>query len=323
MKTMLPRIKLVCSSMLLLVFTVSVPQTFAQCTDPPDGLVAWWPAEGNASDVAGTNHGTLQNGATFATGYVGQQAFGFDGNDDYVLVPDAVSLRPTNFTFECWVKFSSLGGIQQLVSKTFGTGWHESYGLYVNDGLLVGTAGGENNAFVMYNLNPATGVWYHIAYTFDDAANVQRLYVNGAPVASGANNYTITYDTHPIILGAEYENEVMDYFLHGAVDEASLYSRALSPSAIAAIYAAGPGGKCRERGVPATIRVSQVEICWNSDTNAGYQVQYRSDLTTNVWAPLVECVPGGVSNTCVTDAVLPGMATRFYRVVLTNSIPQP
>ena len=323
MKTTLLRLKRILSSMLFLVFTLSAPQAFAQCADPPAGLVAWWPAEGNASDVAGTNHGTLQNGATFATGYVGQQAFSFDGNDDYVLVSDAASLRPTNFTFECWVKFSSLGGIQQLVSKTFGTGWHESYGLYLNDRLLVGTAGGENNAFVMYYLNPGIGVWYHITYTFDDSADVHTLYVNGAPVASDVNPYTTTYDTHPVMLGAEYEQEVVNYYLHGAIDEASFYSRVLSAKAIAAIYAAGRGGKCREAGVPATIRVSQVEICWNSDTNTGYQVQYRSDLTTNVWAPLAECVAGGTSNTCVTDAVLPGMPQRFYRVVRTNCVPTP
>jgi hypothetical protein len=323
MKTRPSRRKVIFISTSLLVLTLAAMQTAAQCTDPPKGLLAWWPAEGNAGDVAGNNHGTLQNGATFTPGYVGQQAFSFDGQDDYVLVPDAASLRPTNFTFECWVNFLSLGSMQQLVSKTFGPGWHESYGLYLNDRLLVGTAGGENNAFVMFNLNPTTGVWYHVAYTFDDAADAHTLYVNGAPVVSAVNTFTTTYDTHPVVLGAEYENESMAYYLHGAIDEASIYNHALSPSAIAAIYAAGAGGKCRDRGVPATIRVSQVEICWNSDTNTGYQVQYRSDLTTNVWAPLVECVRGGISNTCVTDPVLPAMPKRFYRVIQTNCVPAP
>ena len=27
---------------------------------PPDGLVAWWPGDGNADDIVGSNHGTLQ-----------------------------------------------------------------------------------------------------------------------------------------------------------------------------------------------------------------------------------------------------------------------
>ena len=48
---------------------------------PSDGLVAYWPGEGNANDIVGGNHGTLRGGATFATGVVGQ-AFSFDGVDD-------------------------------------------------------------------------------------------------------------------------------------------------------------------------------------------------------------------------------------------------
>jgi hypothetical protein len=38
----------------------------------PCGLVGWWRAEGSAKDAAGTNHGTLRNGAGFAAGKVGQ-----------------------------------------------------------------------------------------------------------------------------------------------------------------------------------------------------------------------------------------------------------
>ena len=36
-----------------------------ECFPAPDGLVAWWPGDGNAIDVQGGNDGTLTNGATF------------------------------------------------------------------------------------------------------------------------------------------------------------------------------------------------------------------------------------------------------------------
>src|SRR5205807_2338403 len=35
-----------------------------------DGLVSWWPAEGNAADAWDGNNGILTNGATFTTGKV-------------------------------------------------------------------------------------------------------------------------------------------------------------------------------------------------------------------------------------------------------------
>ena len=44
----------------------------------PSGLVSWWAAESDPTDVLGLNPGTLQGGATFARGRVGQ-AFDFNG----------------------------------------------------------------------------------------------------------------------------------------------------------------------------------------------------------------------------------------------------
>src|SRR5262249_27072353 len=41
-------------------------------TGPVSGLVSAWQAEGNAADAVDGNTGTLQNGATFAPGRVGQ-----------------------------------------------------------------------------------------------------------------------------------------------------------------------------------------------------------------------------------------------------------
>jgi len=48
------------------------------CVEPPQDMVSSWPGDGNADDIIDGNHGTLQNGATFATGMVGQ-ALSFDG----------------------------------------------------------------------------------------------------------------------------------------------------------------------------------------------------------------------------------------------------
>ena len=70
-----------------------------------------------------------------------------------------------------------------------------------------------------------------------------------------------------------------------------------------------------------TIRASQVEVCWNSISNLTYQVQYRSDLTTNVWTSLVDCVRSVGSTSCIFDSVVVGQPQRFYRAVMTNCVP--
>jgi hypothetical protein len=66
----------------------------------------------------------------------------------------------------------------------------------------------------------------------------------------------------------------------------------------------------------ASIRVSEVEVCWSSVSNLDYQVQYRSTLTTNVWTNLGSPVAATNASTCVTDKVARGEPQRFYRVLL-------
>src|SRR5262249_51850947 len=68
------------------------------------GLVSWYRAEDNPTDAADSNHGTLQNGATFAAGQVGR-AFNFDGVDDYVDIGQQSQLQnATALTVGAWIR---------------------------------------------------------------------------------------------------------------------------------------------------------------------------------------------------------------------------
>jgi hypothetical protein len=63
------------------------------------------------------------------------------------------------------------------------------------------------------------------------------------------------------------------------------------------------------------IRVSEVEVCWESVTNRNYQVQYRSLLTTNIWINIGPSVVGNGTTNCLADKVPLGEPQRFYRVL--------
>lgn len=75
------------------------------------------------------------------------------------------------------------------------------------------------------------------------------------------------------------------------------------------------------RGPFLSIRISEVEVCWTSVTNSTYRVEYRSDLTTNTWATLSNCVASAGTETCIYDKVPRGQPQRLYRVVVTNCVP--
>ena len=68
-------------------------------------------------------------------------------------------------------------------------------------------------------------------------------------------------------------------------------------------------------GLPKlTIQFSQVQICWNSDGDKTYQVQYRSELTTNAWVDLGTPIAGTGTTSCITDPITG--PRRFYQVVV-------
>lgn len=215
-----------------------VLQIFAS-VQAPAGLVGWWRAENDASDSAGTNHGVLRNGAGFASGRVGQ-AFSLDGVDDCIEIPDAAPLQPTSVTLETWVAFDIVSGQQVILAKPRSNGTSDSYALWLEFGTLKGSA---RDAPLSAHFSPVPGRWYHLAYTVDAAAQQQVLYVDGIQVASGTSASPIAYDAEPLLLGRGQFAGAPINFLHGRIDEAAIYNRALNGVEIASIFNAGAAGK--------------------------------------------------------------------------------
>ena len=110
-----------------------------------------------------------------------------------------------------------------------------------------------------------------------------------------------------------------DYALSNIADGVRLDGRlTLSPGFCADIPTDFRHSNVVARTLPTTtIRVSEVEVCWNSASNVTYQLQYRPALNTTQWFNLGSPRPGTGSNDCVSDKVQPDQPKRFYRVVPT------
>jgi hypothetical protein len=235
------------------------PGAFAQtsCTLSPNGLVDWWPANGFAADVAGTNNGALQNGASYAPGEVGQ-AFDLSASNSYVALPDnffpfpmtGTSMHP--FSFEVWFKTSSGGvifGMQDV--PAFASGSHNRMPI-----MYVGTDGKLRAELFWYgSASPLTapnavtnGVFHHAAATYNGTSQI--LYLDGLsvatnqPVLSAISSPTLYYQFGVGWAGSGWPGGNGGWYqFNGLIDEPSLYSRALTPQEIASIYNAGAAGK--------------------------------------------------------------------------------
>lgn len=66
-------------------------------------------------------------------------------------------------------------------------------------------------------------------------------------------------------------------------------------------------------GPVLSVHVADIQVCWTSRTNEIYQVQYRSELTTNMWVDLGVQILGNGTTNCIIDSVL-GEPRGVYRV---------
>ncbi|MFO1484532.1 MAG: LamG-like jellyroll fold domain-containing protein [Verrucomicrobiaceae bacterium] len=207
----------------------------------PAGLVSWWRGEDNATDAKGNNNGTLVTPEAYtAAGKVGQAFNISPAAGTYLSIPNSSSLRVRTFTIDAWVNFNALPSVAgHIFGKALGGGDADSYIMWYQGGALHGYL--EGGPILDYPWSPAFGQWYHVAYSFD--GSTQKLYVDGAEVASGANTAVPSYDDHPALIGADYSNGGIAYFFDGKIDEVDLFDHALSGSEINAIYTAGATGK--------------------------------------------------------------------------------
>jgi uncharacterized repeat protein (TIGR01451 family) len=238
------------------------------CVDAPSGIISLWSAEGDSTDALGLNNATLQGSTSFVSGEVGQ-AFRLNGINNYVSVADNATLRPKNVTLEGWFNFASTA-LGHLVSKTFGTGEDDSYVIWYNGGLRAATT---DPAQLFFSWTPTLGTWYHIAYTFDDANHIEKLFINGALVASSATTQSIKYDAHPFLIGADIGNEHAGNVFSGSIDEVAIYNRALSDREIQLMYLAGNFGKCSQ---PVLVPVTLPEGVPGQPYNASLTLAHAS-----------------------------------------------
>jgi hypothetical protein len=223
----------------------------AACLNPPSGLVAWWRAEGNAVDSAGTNNGTILGSTTFGTGEVGQ-AFRFNGTTNtYVQIPDSPTFNFSNaMTIELWAYRTGLETTMELVGKRKPNCGSAYFMMLFSPGLgLEFFSGGFVDTGVQMPLNS----WMHLAATID--GSLTTFYTNG--VQCGVSGPGGLYDTNnaPVTIGTGGCSP-----FNGLIDEVSLYNRALSSNEIAAIYAIGASGKCLGSPIIVTNPLSQTAL---------------------------------------------------------------
>jgi len=178
------------------------------------------------------NHGTIY-GATWTDGKFGKALY-FDGEDDYVEIPDDDSLDvgEGNFTLSLWIKVNSISAWTGLIDKHGWVGSYvKGYGLlfYPDDkvSLYIGDGTAYKNA-VWFDLNLIGTGWHYLSVVRRDGT--AELFVDS--ISKGIKSCfsgDASWPERHVLINSQKK-------LNGTIDEVRIYNRALTEDEIRAHY---------------------------------------------------------------------------------------
>ncbi|MGD1085049.1 MAG: LamG domain-containing protein, partial [Verrucomicrobiota bacterium] len=240
---------------------VGLPYSLTYACRGP-GLVDWWPFDGDAEDIIGTNNGAV----TSVTAVPCEVALGFQFNGISSQIdfgPSAGNVGTNDFTIDWWMNTTN-SFFQAFMAKRGACDWTSS--LVVNIvpastsapflpagclqfGLMDGIYSTPISSYLSTVTSVADGQWHHVAWErrADTAGGTatEKVYVDGQLNNTGSDStvYSVINSSDLVLgnnvcVGVDGENHYS-----GAVDELDIWNRALSDVEIAAIYEAGTQGK--------------------------------------------------------------------------------
>jgi len=247
-----------------------------------EGLVGYWPFNGNAVDESGNeNNGTVFGAVLTEDRFESaNSAFFFDGVDDYISAGDSVTLEmDTSMSMMVWFNphftHTSLDGTILSRSGEYQIGRDVTNQIQYQ---IYNTNPGYNWVPIGYEAPPDE--WTHVAVTYD--AGLATVYVNGTPFFgySGSGIIRDGYlDFDELRFGGR-QHLVLDQQFHGAIDDIRVYNRPISAEEVLDIYNEIPSSQLPPITVEVDIDSLLMFVPAEGDTFA-YAITFTNNTSDN------------------------------------------
>ncbi|RKY41417.1 MAG: hypothetical protein DRP85_06410, partial [Candidatus Makaraimicrobium thalassicum] len=241
----------------LSISDAKTPGNLTALIDWNRSLVGWWRFNNETSENTTffRDWSTWSNNATCAVGNCSNYTTGkfgqglkFDGENDYLTIPDHDSLTPSSLTLSVWFKGTSSNNYAPLIGKRSAGNREYTllidcdgppvpvYDLYVYDQ--------SESAYIgirkLGSIGICDGNWHHLTGTWDGGTDSTslKLYKDGTQLTG-----TTTSDDGTFIALENLDSDILigkaswsGNAINGTIDEVKIYSRALSPEEINASY---------------------------------------------------------------------------------------
>jgi hypothetical protein len=242
----------------LLALAALTSATVAQVPSyvPSNGLVGWWPFNGNANDQSGNGNNGTVNGATLTTDRFGNAnaAYDFDGVSDFIEVNYAQAPNFSNgITMQTWVRVDGTNTNYPCATEngdfcyqfflssasSFSDG---HYRLSLNQAAMNLVSRVGNNGGVGVGASSSDEVvisspeWIHFVATYDNA--IMSLYINGLQQSQTIGSVQFAQSLATVMFGKSMNPVQYPYFTNGKLDDIGIWNRALTPCEVQQIYTA-------------------------------------------------------------------------------------
>ena len=208
--------------------------------DINEGLIAYYPFNGNANDYSGNgNNGTVY-GAQLTSDKNGKHnaAYTFDGVNDFIKVPTSTSLEnfDKEITINAWINInkwfnSGSVGYFPILEKSDESSIGGLMNLHINTSTGIQSIYRGNIAYNNYKI--PLNQWVYVSFVCKN--NTAYFYIDGNLIGKKQMNGNYSYKKNsPLIIGKDIPGLVE--YANGKIDEIRIYNRALSDSEIKFLY---------------------------------------------------------------------------------------
>ncbi len=223
------------------------------------GLIAYYPFDGNANDMSGNQYHGISRGAILTSDRFGnlESAYRFDGENDLIALPKNLDLIDTDFTISAWISPTSYGKlsptsnscVSMIVAyrhRSHANGSPRNSGLHFS---LSRDNGCGDNSYLSTSFKDSNYLYNGIGYKYDKHdwflytvtrdSEEMALYINGIEFNRKEVSGEVVYENPMHIgtmIGANYRDGRYFFPFEGDIDEVRIYNRALSVSEVCALY---------------------------------------------------------------------------------------
>ena len=195
---------------------------------PTEGLVAYYPFNGNANDESGNGNNGIVNLATLATGRKGDanHAYQFTKGVDSKIDVSSIGHLPS-LSISVWVK--------QISGDNMGIVWKgnpSTIGDYSIGQSAPNYRNHLNGVFQVQTPSITFTDWNHIVSIWDSVSGFCKIYANG--VFSEQKVMTSIDNLYSTILIGQYYNSSFSF--NGYIDDIRFYNRGLNQKEVNQLY---------------------------------------------------------------------------------------